>query len=59
MTLYPQLVREFEAPRLRPPFNEAARSAAGFDPSWYEELATPPGGAGVAGAPGSRAGPKE
>jgi uncharacterized ferritin-like protein (DUF455 family) len=28
--LYPQLVREFEAPRLRPPFNEAARKAAGF-----------------------------
>ncbi len=30
VTLYPQLVREFEAPRLRPPFNEAARKAAGF-----------------------------
>lgn len=30
LTLYPQLVREFEAPRLRPPFNEAARKAAGF-----------------------------
>ena len=30
VTLYPQLVREFEAPRLRPPFNEAARRAAGF-----------------------------
>ena len=28
--LYPRLVREFEAPRLRPPFNEAARKAAGF-----------------------------
>ena len=30
VTLYPELVREFEAPRLRPPFNEAARKAAGF-----------------------------
>lgn len=30
VTLYPRLVREFEAPRLRPPFNEAARRAAGF-----------------------------
>jgi len=29
-TLYPQLVRQYEAPRLRPPFNEAARKAAGF-----------------------------
>lgn len=28
--LYPQLVRKFEAPRLRPPFNEVARKAAGF-----------------------------
>lgn len=30
VTLYPQLVREYEAPRLRPPFNESARKAAGF-----------------------------
>lgn len=30
VALYPRLVREFEAPRLRPPFNEAARKAAGF-----------------------------
>lgn len=30
VTLYPQLVRQYEAPRLRPPFNEAARKAAGF-----------------------------
>lgn len=29
-TLYPQLVQRYEAPRLRPPFNEAARRAAGF-----------------------------
>ncbi len=29
-TAYPQLVRQYEAPRLRPPFNEAARKAAGF-----------------------------
>jgi uncharacterized ferritin-like protein (DUF455 family) len=29
-TLYPQLVQQYEAPRLRPPFNEAARKAAGF-----------------------------
>jgi uncharacterized ferritin-like protein (DUF455 family) len=29
-TLYPQLVKQYEAPRLRPPFNEAARKAAGF-----------------------------
>jgi uncharacterized ferritin-like protein (DUF455 family) len=28
--LYPQLVKQFEAPRMRPPFNEAARKAAGF-----------------------------
>ena len=30
VALYPQLVRDYEAPRLRPPFNEAARKAAGF-----------------------------
>jgi uncharacterized ferritin-like protein (DUF455 family) len=29
-TLYPQLVKQYEAPRMRPPFNEAARRAAGF-----------------------------
>lgn len=28
--LYPDLVKRYEAPRLRPPFNEAARKAAGF-----------------------------
>jgi uncharacterized ferritin-like protein (DUF455 family) len=30
VSLYPQLVEQYEAPRLRPPFNEAARKAAGF-----------------------------
>lgn len=30
VALYPQLVKQYEAPRLRPPFNEAARKAAGF-----------------------------
>jgi uncharacterized ferritin-like protein (DUF455 family) len=33
---YPDLVRQYEAPRLRPPFNLAARGAAGFS---AEELA--------------------
>jgi uncharacterized ferritin-like protein (DUF455 family) len=28
--LYPQLVKQYDAPRMRPPFNEAARKAAGF-----------------------------
>jgi uncharacterized ferritin-like protein (DUF455 family) len=36
LTLYPELVERFEAPRLRPPFNVEARSAAGFSP---EEIA--------------------
>lgn len=36
VTLYPKLVQRYEAPRLRPPFNEAARKAAGFT---EEELA--------------------
>ncbi|WP_397534283.1 ferritin-like domain-containing protein [Roseateles sp.] len=36
ISLYPQLVAQYEAPRLRPPFNIAARSAAGFS---AEELA--------------------
>lgn len=31
-TLYPTLVKQYEAPRLKPPFNEAARLAAGFTP---------------------------
>ncbi|HEX5357645.1 MAG TPA: ferritin-like domain-containing protein [Aquabacterium sp.] len=30
LRLYPTLVKQYEAPRLRPPFNEAARKAAGF-----------------------------
>jgi uncharacterized ferritin-like protein (DUF455 family) len=28
--LYPSLIKQYEAPRLKPPFNEAARKAAGF-----------------------------
>ena len=28
--LYPQLVKRYEAPRLKPPFNLEARSRAGF-----------------------------
>jgi uncharacterized ferritin-like protein (DUF455 family) len=28
--LYPQLVKQYDAPRMRPPYNEAARKAAGF-----------------------------
>ena len=35
--LYPQLVQRYQAPRLRPPFNLAARRAAGFSDG---ELAT-------------------
>ncbi len=34
--LYPKLVAQYDAPRMRPPFNEAARRAAGFTD---EELA--------------------
>jgi uncharacterized ferritin-like protein (DUF455 family) len=30
ISLYPQLVKQYDAPRMRPPFNEAARKAAGF-----------------------------
>ena len=29
-SLYDQLVRQYDAPRLKPPFNEAARRSAGF-----------------------------
>lgn len=36
LALYPGLVRQYEAPRLRPPFNLKAREAAGFSP---EEIA--------------------
>jgi uncharacterized ferritin-like protein (DUF455 family) len=52
------LVRAHFKGSLKPPFNVEARAAAGFTEEWYEPLSTPPGGAGVAGAPGSRAGPK-
>jgi uncharacterized ferritin-like protein (DUF455 family) len=30
LQVYPQLVTQYEAPRLKPPYNEAARKAAGF-----------------------------
>jgi uncharacterized ferritin-like protein (DUF455 family) len=30
VTIYPELVERYAAPRLRPPFNDAARRAAGF-----------------------------
>lgn len=36
VAIYPGLVTQYEAPRLRPPFNLAARASAGFSP---EELA--------------------
>ena len=36
VAVYPGLVKQYEAPRLRPPFNLAARTAAGFS---AEELA--------------------
>ena len=36
LALYPELVRHYEAPRLRAPFNLEAREAAGFSP---EEIA--------------------
>jgi len=53
------LVRAHFKGSLKPPFNTAARAQAGFSEDWYLPLATPPGGAGVAGGAGSRAGPKE
>lgn len=28
--IYPKLIKQYDAPRMRPPFNEAARKAAGF-----------------------------
>ena len=34
---------------LQPPFNEAARDAAGFTSAWYEPLATLPRAKGAAG----------
>lgn len=33
-------VRTYFRGALKPPFNEAARKAAGFGPQWYEPLAT-------------------
>lgn len=33
------VVRSFFRGPLKPPFNEAARKAAGFGPQWYEPLA--------------------
>jgi uncharacterized ferritin-like protein (DUF455 family) len=38
--LYPDLVKRYEAPRLRPPFNVAARKAAGFTDAELDWLAT-------------------
>ena len=38
-TLYPQLVARYAAPRLRPPFNRAARLAAGFSEQEMDWLA--------------------
>ncbi|MDR7095735.1 ferritin-like domain-containing protein [Hydrogenophaga laconesensis] len=38
---YRRLAREHAAPRLKPPFNDAARLAAGFSPSELAELAQP------------------
>jgi uncharacterized ferritin-like protein (DUF455 family) len=37
-------VRRFFAGELKPPFNRAARDAAGFPASYYEPLAAPTGG---------------
>ena len=39
--LYPQLVARYAAPRLRPPFNLAARRAAGFSAAELQALTTP------------------
>lgn len=36
---YPELVAQYEAPRLKPPFNLAAREAAGFTPEELDWLA--------------------
>jgi len=36
------LVRRFMYGKLKPPFNEEARAAAGFGPEWYLPLAEPP-----------------
>jgi uncharacterized ferritin-like protein (DUF455 family) len=42
VALYPQLVARYEAPRLRPPFNLAAREAAGFSAEELAYLSEPP-----------------
>lgn len=34
-----EIVRAYFRGPLKPPFNEAARKAAGFGPQWYEPLA--------------------
>lgn len=34
-----EIVRQYFRGPLKPPFNEAARKAAGFGPQWYEPLA--------------------
>ena len=39
VALYPQLVARYAAPRLRPPFNLAARRAAGFTEAELAALA--------------------
>lgn len=41
---YRRLTRLHRAPRLRPPFNEEARRAAGFSQEELDELARPPAG---------------
>lgn len=46
VTLYPQLVERYAAPRLYPPFNEAARKRAGFSEAelaWLaQDVSSPP-----------------
>ena len=41
MAIYPELVRRHAAPRLRPPFNDAARRAAGFTEAELAFLMSP------------------
>jgi uncharacterized ferritin-like protein (DUF455 family) len=41
VALYPELVRRYAAPRLRPPFNDAARRAAGFTDAELAFLSEP------------------
>ena len=49
------LVRAHFRGALRPPFNEAARSAAGFSPAWYLPLAAAGKGAVAGGTAGGAA----